>query len=101
MDYSMNPQFNNRPDTPNFYFLAQLYGDANGSTNIPQNDKPNIFDSGTENLRQLESAKMSDHFQNDLRKLQHQRVLYSDQHFEVHVGMLDEERGMLQYYFLA
>jgi hypothetical protein len=100
MDYSMNPQFNNRPDTPNFYFLAQLYGDANGS-GIPQNEKPNIFYSGAQNLRQLESPKLSGHFRNDLRKLKQQRVLYSDQHFEVHAGMLDEERGMLRYYYLA
>ena len=31
MDYTNNPEFNMQPDTPNFIFLAQLYGTVDGS----------------------------------------------------------------------
>jgi hypothetical protein len=90
MDYTISPQYNNRPDTPNFYYLAQLYGDTKNKESTASNPSS----------RKLES-RLSKQIQNDDTLIRQSQILHSDDHFEVYAGMIDDERGLLRYYLLS
>lgn len=104
MDYTIFPQFNNRPDTPNFYYLAQLYGDRNNSTASNSNSTNSDGEEdgvGTGRIRSRRvNSKVSDPIQND-RMLRDFEILHSDEHFEIYGGMISEDRAILRYFFLA
>ena len=65
MDYTINPEANMQPDTPNFNFLAQLYGTVDGSP-VP-----------TPGSRNVQSATQDFSGRRALQKASHSTSTYS------------------------